>query len=86
MNNPKTKLVIDVVIERLCKYMGEQSLTQYRIAQQSNLPLSTVKSIMQRRAKGVELNTIILLANGLGITPSEFINDPSFWADNLDLN
>ena len=85
MNNPKSKRVIDVVIDRLHKYMGEQNLTQYALAQRSNLPFSTVKSIMQRKTKGVELKTIILLASGLGVTPSEFINDKTFLAANLDL-
>jgi len=81
----KDKLVIDVVVDRLNKYMGEQSLTQYKLAQLSNLPLGTVKSIMQKRAKGVELRAIIMFAHGLGISPSEFINDPSFSFENLDL-
>ena len=76
----------DVVVERLCKYMGEQNLTQYKLAQLSNLPFPTIKSIMQRRTKGISLKTIILLSNGLGISPSEFLNDPSFQADNLDLD
>ena len=75
----------DVVVERLCKYMGEQNLTQYRLAQLSGIPFPTIKSIMQRRTKGISLKTIILLSNGLGITPSEFLNDNSFLADNLDL-
>ena len=79
------KLVIDVVIDRLLKYMGEQNLTQYAIAKKSNLPFGTVKSIMQRRAKGVELKTIIMLSHGLGITPWEFIQDPSFLYDNLSI-
>ena len=85
MNNPKTKQVIDVVVARLCRYMGEQDLTQYALAKKSNLPFSTVKSIMQGKTKGVELKTIILLSSGLGITPSEFINDSCFLAQNLDL-
>ena len=75
----------DVVVERLCKYMGEQNLTQYRLAQLSGIPFPTIKSIMQRRTKGISLKTIILLSNGLGISPSEFLNENSFLADNLDL-
>ena len=77
--------VIDVVINRLLKYMGEQKLSQYALAQRSNLPLSTVKSIMQHRTKGIELKTIIMFASGLGVTPNEFLDDPSFLAQNLDL-
>ena len=79
------KTLNDVVVERLCKYMGERDLTQYRLAQLSGVPLPTIKSIMQRRTKGITLKTIIMLANGLGISPAEFINDDAFLADNLYL-
>lgn len=79
------KTLNEVVVERLCKYLGEKNLTQYRLSQLSGVPFPTIKSIMQRRTKGISLKTIIMLANGLGITPSEFINDEMFSADNLDL-
>lgn len=80
------KTINDVVVERLCKFMGEKDLTQYKLAQLSGIPFPTIKSIMQRRTKGITLKTIIMLADGLGISPSEFIDDPSFFADNLKLD
>ena len=79
------KSINDVVVERLCKFMGERNLTQYKLAQLSCIPFPTIKSIMQRRTKGITLKTIIMLADGLGITPGEFINDESFLAKNLEL-
>lgn len=79
------KTLNDVVVERLLKYMGEKDLTQYKLAQLSNLPFATIKSIMQRRTRGITMKTIILLASGLQISPSEFIDDSSFKAENLDL-
>lgn len=79
------KTLNDAVVERLCKYMGERDLTQYRLAQLSGVPLPTIKSIMQRRTKGITLKTIIMLAGGLGLTPAEFINDDAFLAENLHL-
>ena len=66
--------------------MGERDLTQYRLAQLSGLPFPTVKSIMQRRTKGVSLKTVIMLAHGLGITPAEFLDDEAFYAENLRLD
>ncbi len=78
------KSVITAVVNRLLFYMGERNLTQYRLAQLSGLPFATVKSIMQRRANGVGLKTLIMLSNGLGITVSEFLDDPSFSYENLD--
>ena len=79
------KTLNDVVVERLCKFMGEQDLTQYKLSQLSGVPFPTIKSIMQRRTKGITLKTIIMIADGLCITPSEFINDESFLAKNLEL-
>lgn len=79
------KTLNDVVVERLCKYLGEMNITQYKLSQLSGVPFPTIKSIMQRRTKGITLKTIILLAHGLGVTPSEFIDDEMFLAENLDL-
>lgn len=80
------KTINDVVVERLYKYMNERNLTQYKLAQISGIPFPTIKSIMQRRTKGITLKTIIMLADGLNITPSEFIDDPTFLAKNLNLD
>ena len=80
------KKLTEVVIDRICKFLGERNLTQYKLAQLSGIPFPTIKSIMQKRTKGITLKTIIMLADGFGITPSEFLNDPSFSAQNLDLD
>ena len=82
----RIKSLNDAVVERLYKYMGEKELSIYKLSQLSGVPFPTLKSIMQRRTKGISLKTIILLAYGLGITPSELINDESFNAENLDLD
>ena len=80
------KTLNDVVVERLCKYMGERDITQYKLSQLSGIPFPTIKSIMQRRTKGISLKTIILLAHGLGISPAEFIDDDAFLSENLNLD
>ena len=79
------KTLNDAVVERLNKLMEERGLTQYRLAQLSGVPFPTLKSIMQRRTKGISLKTVILLAEGLNIPPSELISGESFSAKNLDL-
>ncbi len=79
------KTLNEVVVERLLKFMGEKNLTQYKLAQLSGVPFPTIKSILQRRTKGISLKTIILLSRGLGMTPSEFLDDPCFCSDNLEL-
>lgn len=80
------KTLNEVVVERLCKYMGERDLTQYKLSQLSSVPFTTIKSIMQRKTKGITLKTIVMIADGLNITPSEFLDDPAFLVENLDLD
>ena len=80
------KSIGDAVVDRLCKYMEEQKLTQYKLSQLSGVPFPTIKSIMQRRTKDISLKTVIMLADGLKISPSEFINDKSFLMENLEIN
>ena len=79
------KTLNTVVVEKLNQLMEEKGLTQYRLAQLSGVPFPTLKSIMQKRTKGIELKTIILLSEGLGTTASEFISGESFSSKNLDL-
>lgn len=78
------KTLNDVVVERLLELMNNNNLTQYKLSQLSGIPFPTIKSIMQRRTKGISLKTIILLSYGLNIHPKEFLTD-SFLASNLDL-
>ena len=79
------KTLNEVVIDRLNFYMGKLNLTQYALAQKSGVPFPTVKSIMQRRTKGITLKTVIMLACGVGVTVSEFLDDESFRCENLEL-
>ena len=51
------KTINDAVVSRLNKYMEEQNLTQYRLAQLSGIPFPTIKSIMQRKTKDITLKT-----------------------------
>ena len=47
------KTINDVEVERLCKFMAEKNLTQYKLSQLSGIPFLTIKSIMQRRTKAI---------------------------------
>lgn len=77
------KTINDAVVDRLCYYLEERKLTQYKLAILSGIPFATIKSIMQRRTKNITLKTIILLAGGLGISVKEFLDDNSFDVENI---
>lgn len=80
------KSVTDVVVERICKFLGEQNITQYKLAQLSDIPAPTLKSIMQRRTKNISLKTVMLIAKGFGMSVSEFLDEPMFDPDKLNLD
>ncbi len=46
----------------------------------------TLKSIRKGKIKGVNLKTVVLVAEGFGITVSEFLNSDLFKYDNLELD
>lgn len=79
------KTLNEVVVEKLLFYMDELNISQYKLAQLSTIPFPTIKSIMQRRTKGITLKTIILLAHGLGVSLNEFLSDEAFSLENLIL-
>ena len=79
------KTLNEAIVERLFKYMRERNLTQYKLSQISGIPFPTIKSIFQKRTKGITLKTIILICNGLNISVGEFLNDNSFLYESLDL-
>lgn len=80
------KTLNDAVVDRLCQYLEEQKITQYRLSILSGVPFATIKSIMQRRTKNITLKTIVMIASGLGVSVSEFLDSPAFDSVNLDLD
>lgn len=79
------KSLTDVVANRILKYLEEQNITQYRLAQKSGVPKETIKSIMRRQTKNVTLKTIVMICEGFGISVLEFLDDEAFKPENLDL-
>ena len=79
------RTISNAIVNRINKFLGEKNITAYELSQKSGIPYPTMKSIMQKRTKTIDFKNVILLAHGFNITPSEFINDPAFWAENLDI-
>lgn len=77
--------LINVVVDKILFYLNARNMSQYSLAQKSGLPLSTVKSIMQRRTKDINLQTLFQICYGLEISPSEFLNDKTFDIQQFDL-
>ncbi len=69
------------VANRLMKLCDEQRYTLNALANQSAVPPSTLKSIINGDSKNPGIVTIKLLCEGLGITLYDFFDDDSFRTD-----
>lgn len=74
------------VAMRIAELLKAQGLTQYRLEQKACLSHDTVKSIMKGKAKGVNLKTVIAIADGFGMSVSEFLNCELFAYDALNMD
>lgn len=78
--------ISQAVAIRIKELLLENNLTLYRLEQKACLSHDTVKSIMKGKAKGVNLKTLVAIADGFGITVSEFLNSDLFLYDNLNMD
>lgn len=77
--------VCQAVAKRVNRLLTERKMSQYRLEQNSGIQHGTMNSIMSARNKGVELNTVIMIAKGFNMTVIEFLDDPVFTSDDLEV-
>lgn len=80
------KTLNELVVERINYYMEDRRYSQYQLADLSGVPYPTIKSIMQKRTKGITLKTVVMLARGLQVGVDEFLSDDFFHYDELDFD
>ncbi|MCM1546642.1 MAG: helix-turn-helix domain-containing protein [Clostridiales bacterium] len=68
---------------RITELLDEKKMTRYKLAMNSGVPHSTLKNIIHETVKDNLLSTTILIANGFGMSISEFLDSPLF--DELNL-
>ena len=77
--------VNDAVARRIAALLAEKGMTQYRLEQDSGLQHGSMQCIMNRRNKTVTLSTVIVIARGFNMTLSEFLDDPIFQSQDLEI-
>ena len=70
---------------RIKELLDKKHKTRYQLAMESGVPHSTLKNIMHETVKDNLLSTTILIANGFGMTVSEFLDSPLFHEENLKI-
>ena len=77
--------ISEAVALRIKELLKLNNITQYKLEQKACLSHDTIKSIMKGKAKGVNLKTVIAIADGFEMTVSEFLNSTLFAYNNLNM-
>lgn len=77
--------VCQAVAKRINQLLMEKKMTQYRLEQDSGIQHGTMNGIMSARNKGIELNTVMMIARGFKMTVIEFLDDPIFESEDLEI-
>lgn len=77
--------VNDAVARRILSLLEKYNISQYRLEQLSGIQHGSMQCIMNGRNKTVTLSTVIMLAKGFDISVTEFLDDPVFAPENLDI-
>jgi transcriptional regulator with XRE-family HTH domain len=75
----------DAVAKRIAQLLIEKKMTQYRLEQQSGIQHGHMQWIMSGKSKTVTLSTVMMIANGFGMSLIEFLNDDMFLFENLNV-
>lgn len=71
---------------RIREILKEKNITQYRLEISSGISHATMMDIMNARRESCNVKTLIIIIRTLGITVSEFFDDPIFESDELNLD
>ncbi|MEI3410181.1 MAG: helix-turn-helix domain-containing protein [Christensenellales bacterium] len=77
--------VNDAVATRILQLLTQKNMTQYRLEQQSGIQHGHMQWIWNRKSKTDTLSTVMMIANGFGMTVLEFLDDDLFLYKNLDV-
>ena len=77
--------VNDAVAKRITQLLQEKNMTQYRLEKLSGIQHGHMQWIRSGKSKTVTLSTVIMIANGFGMTLLEFLNDELFLYENLEV-
>lgn len=74
------------VAMRISQLLCEKKMTQYRLAENSGISHSRLGCIMKEKNKTVTLSTVMLIAQGFGMSVVEFLNSPFFDITKLEID
>ena len=78
--------VIHAIANRLYALLKEKQLSQYALCKKIAIDPSNIYNIMYDRCETITVNKLFLLAEGLDMTVQEFLDDPLFSKENIDVD
>jgi len=70
---------------RINELLKEKNVSRYKLSNKMGLSKDTLKSIYSGKTQGVNLKTLVVIAEGLDMTVSEFLNSELFSYENLTI-
>ena len=77
--------VSEAVAKRINRLLIEKGMTQYRLELTSGIQHGSMQCIMNGRNKTVTLSTVIMIARGFDMTLLQFLDDPVFTSEDLEV-
>lgn len=71
---------------RVAHLLNERNMSQYQLEQKSGILHGTLACIMKERNKTVNLRTVMMLARGFDMTLIQFLDDPLFDFDTVEID
>ena len=78
--------LIEAISLRIKELMQERNITQYRLGQVCNIPHTTLSTIFCSICKSVNMDIIVTICKGLGISLKEFFRGEVFELQNLEVD
>ncbi len=70
---------------RVRELLKEKNMSQYKLEQETGLYHSTMNAILNNRVKASNFKSIALIVKALGMSLSDFFNNPVFNFDNINI-
>lgn len=77
--------ICQCVAMRVKDLLKERNMTQYRLEKNSGIQHGAMNRIMRCENKGIELGTVIMIANGFDMSVVEFLDHPIFSLDEMEI-
>ena len=78
--------ISSAVAERMSVLLKEKGLSKHSVEKEMAIPHRTMQNIIHAKREAGNLKTIFQICKGLGVSVSEFFNDPIFMGEELEID